>query len=172
MTLQVKLIGGEGDDYNYDDDGFDDYEAKTTDPGPWFLIGVVLYSFICIMLLPIFVVCGKRRERRRKINQQWTESGSSGEFDGSVISEQSEMSGIKEGFEVELDKNHLAVIDISEESTHTNQPHRSKRRKAPPPLDLDHEVRVRVEKYMQGDKCEWYILKRNLKLMRIMWNTL
>ncbi len=141
MTLQVKLIGDEVDDYYYgDDDGFDNYEAKTTDPGPWFLIGVCIYSFVCIMMLPILIVFGKRRERRRQLHQQWTESGSSADFDGSVISEQSEMSGVKEGFEVELDSNQLAVIDISAEST--NQHNRSKRRKAPPPLDLDHEVRI------------------------------
>eukprot|EP00521_Asterionellopsis_glacialis_P013049 CAMPEP_0195293792 /NCGR_PEP_ID=MMETSP0707-20130614/13354_1 /TAXON_ID=33640 /ORGANISM="Asterionellopsis glacialis, Strain CCMP134" /LENGTH=987 /DNA_ID=CAMNT_0040354587 /DNA_START=164 /DNA_END=3127 /DNA_ORIENTATION=+ len=52
------------DDAYTDDDGFVDYIATTTDPGPWMLISVCIYSISCLLILPILVVLGKRRQRR------------------------------------------------------------------------------------------------------------
>lgn len=44
------------DDYY---DSFENYVETTNDPGPWILIGVTLYSTICLLILPVLV-------RRRK----------------------------------------------------------------------------------------------------------
>lgn len=56
-------MSAEDDDYYYE--GFDNYVPKTVDPGPWMLIGVSVYSLLCIIILPFLVVIGNRRERRR-----------------------------------------------------------------------------------------------------------
>ena len=57
------MVSAEDDDYYYE--GFDNYVPKTVDPGPWMLIGVSVYSLLCIIILPFLVVIGNRRERRR-----------------------------------------------------------------------------------------------------------
>ena len=66
------MIGAE--DY-YDDDGmqesFDNYTPKTTDPGVWMLVGVCVYSLLCICILPILVICGNRREKSRLDRKEW-----------------------------------------------------------------------------------------------------
>jgi hypothetical protein len=49
------------DDYH---DGFSDYVPTTTDPGPWMLLGVSLYSISCVLFLPICVFVGKRRRKK------------------------------------------------------------------------------------------------------------
>lgn len=60
-------------DYYDDDDGYtyDDYIPKTHDPGHWMLVGVGLYSLLCLIALPFLVVCGNRRETRRLNIKEW-----------------------------------------------------------------------------------------------------
>ena len=53
-----------------DDDGFIGYIPTTTDPGPWVLIGVSIYSVGCILILPPLVVLGNRWDKRRKNQNQ------------------------------------------------------------------------------------------------------
>lgn len=62
------------DDDSYDDDGsFRNYISKGTDPGPWMLIGVCLYSTFCILLVPILVFIGNRLKDRRLQLNTWKE---------------------------------------------------------------------------------------------------
>ena len=58
---------------NNDDDGYtyDDYIPKTNDPGPWILIGISIYSFMCLVVLPFLVICGNRREKKLRNREQW-----------------------------------------------------------------------------------------------------
>ena len=60
-------------DYYEDDDGYtyDDYLPKTHDPGQWMLVGVGLYSLLCLFALPFLVVCGNRREKGRLNRKEW-----------------------------------------------------------------------------------------------------
>jgi hypothetical protein len=47
--------------------GFENYEASTTDPGPWMVIGVCLYSISCVLVfLPISVFIGKKCRKLRE----------------------------------------------------------------------------------------------------------
>jgi len=56
----------------YDEEGFDNYVAKTQNAGPWMLIGVFLYSVSCVLVLPVLVSLGRRRQRRqRRDRQRW-----------------------------------------------------------------------------------------------------
>jgi hypothetical protein len=72
-------------DDNLNDDGFDNYEPKTIDPGPWMLVGVSVYSIFCAIILPFLVVIGNKRERRRIDRNAWNEDDDSTPND-SVIS--------------------------------------------------------------------------------------
>ena len=60
----------------YDDDyyGYFDDDTKTNDPGQWILIGVSVYSSLCIILLPYLVVCGNRRETRQQDRKECDET--------------------------------------------------------------------------------------------------
>jgi len=53
------------DDY-YAEEGFRNYVPSTTDPGPWMLFGVCIYSLCCILCLPICVLFSKKRRKRRQ----------------------------------------------------------------------------------------------------------
>ncbi len=58
------LVASMKDDYY--DEGFENYEADTRDPGPWMLIGICMYSVFCVFFLSILVQSGRRRERKRE----------------------------------------------------------------------------------------------------------
>jgi len=53
------------DDY-YAEEGFRNYVPSTTDPGPWMLFGVCIYSLCCIICLPICVLFSKKKRKRRQ----------------------------------------------------------------------------------------------------------
>ncbi len=48
-----------------EDDGFEYYETYTRDTGPWMLVGVCMYSMICVLVLLTLVSFGKRWKRKR-----------------------------------------------------------------------------------------------------------
>ncbi len=56
---------GDVDDAYYYYYGFENYVATTIDTGPWMLIGVSVYSFCCLLVLPIMVKIGKKRIKRQ-----------------------------------------------------------------------------------------------------------
>ncbi len=82
-------------DYYSDYYDYEGYEAKTNDPGPWMLIGVCLYSVLCVVLLPLLVMWGNRREKRRVDKEEWNRV----EMSGSVEDPESTMDETKEGIE-------------------------------------------------------------------------
>ena len=53
------------DDY-YAEEGFNNYVPSTTDPGPWMLFGVCIYSLCCIVCLPICVLFANKRRKSRQ----------------------------------------------------------------------------------------------------------
>jgi len=83
---EAMVSAEDDDDYYYYYDGFDNYVPKTIDPGPWMLIGVSVYSLICIIVLPFFVVIGNRRERRRMLVVEKKLEGDDLEQDSSISS--------------------------------------------------------------------------------------
>lgn len=64
------------DSYDYFDDGFDNYEPKTIAPGPWMLIGVSIYSILCVVILPFLVVLGNKRDKKRIHRGTWEDDDS------------------------------------------------------------------------------------------------
>lgn len=129
------MLNSGSDDYAYDDDGFEDYDAKTTEPGPWLLIAVLSYSVLCILLLPVLVVIERKRQLRRVDKSRWNDA-TAPDYDGSIISEGSSLR--EEGFEVEINTttDDFAIIDVTK-----GVQVKGSRRKLPTPLDLDHDVR-------------------------------
>jgi len=115
------------DDEYYAEEGFSNYVPSTTDPGPWMLFGVCIYSLFCIVCLPICVLFAKKRRKRRKekavkFNEiianfsdksigpelEEVEEEDAGDFDN--------MSGVIDLSEKEILKNGMSVvIDLSEE---------------------------------------------------------
>lgn len=53
------------DDY-YAEEGFSNYVPSTTDPGPWMLFGVCIYSLCCVLCLPICVLFANKRRKSRQ----------------------------------------------------------------------------------------------------------
>lgn len=50
------------------DDDYYNWTTNTVDAGPWILIGVLIYSTLCIAILPVLITLGNKREKR--INEQ------------------------------------------------------------------------------------------------------
>jgi hypothetical protein len=54
------------DDY-YNGNSFENYEATTYEPGPWMMIGVCLYSVMCVaVFLPLSVFVAKLCRKQKK----------------------------------------------------------------------------------------------------------
>lgn len=53
-----------------DDDGFENYVAKTTSPGPWLFVCTALYSACCVIMIPILVTCKRKRKARSSSKKQ------------------------------------------------------------------------------------------------------
>ena len=55
--LRVNLLRTMSNDdyYYYRNKGFEDYIPTTTDPGPWMLIAVSIYSICCLIAIPVVV---------------------------------------------------------------------------------------------------------------------
>jgi hypothetical protein len=68
--MKRKMLSNTNDDY-YTDDGFSSYEITSIDPGPWMLIGICIYSLVCVLVLPILVFYGRRRNERRLDQSAW-----------------------------------------------------------------------------------------------------
>ena len=48
------------------DDGFASYVPTTVDAGDWMFIASFLYCLLCILLLPVLVIIGRRWGKRRR----------------------------------------------------------------------------------------------------------
>ena len=124
-------------DDNYDD-GFDDYVPKTHDPGPWMLIGVCIYSIFCVLILPVLVILGKRREQRlldrkkKKCDGQLSQVDTPRSFDsGNTV----------DGIDLELDDYASQVTTADLLGVGSSTP--NKKRKAPKSLSRPpQEVRI------------------------------
>ena len=122
-------------DDNYDD-GFDDYVPKTHDPGPWMLIGVCTYSIFCVLILPVLVILGKRREQRlldrKKCHGQLSQVDTPRSFDsGNTV----------DGIDLELDDYASQVTTADLLGVGSSTP--NKKRRPPKSLSrLPQEVRI------------------------------
>ena len=105
-----------------DDDTFVNYIATTVDTGPWLLLSVLLYSTLCIFIIPILVVLGEKRERRRMDRKKWKEESNNTDSSGAENVEHNLEN--REGIEVELNgsTDNVAIIDLN--STHKSRPKR------------------------------------------------
>lgn len=101
------MVAPTGNDDYYDDDGFQDYIPTTVDPGHWLFFAVCIYSVICVILVPIIVFFGKKRqEAKRKVFESKLNNDDKDE--GSITPETS--------WEVDHDNgnNEIAVIDMTD----------------------------------------------------------
>jgi len=132
--IQTELMV-ETDDYYYD--GFVNYVPKTHDPGPWMLIGVCIYSICCVLILPVLVILGKRREKRlldrkKKGDGQLSQVDTPRTVDSCKFAEEIELVALNE------DTNQVAIVDLSVSPSAPK-----KRRPAPNALPrLPQEVRI------------------------------
>lgn len=99
-----------GDDDSDDSFTFDDYVTKTNDPGPWIFIGVSLYSFFCLSLLPIVVMYGNRREKRLLDREEWNKTRDDEDDSSCSLSETIEELGHIGAVETELVENKATKI--------------------------------------------------------------
>mmetsp|Transcript_3571 Transcript_3571/g.7319 ORF Transcript_3571/g.7319 Transcript_3571/m.7319 type:complete len:950 (+) Transcript_3571:101-2950(+) len=76
-----------------DDDGFENYVAKTTSPGPWLFVCTALYSACCMIMIPILVTFKRKRKARSSSLKQ-----SVGDDDESVL----QVPSVEENVELEL----------------------------------------------------------------------
>ena len=94
------MLSNTDEDY-YTDDGFSSYEITSIDPGPWMLIGICIYSFVCVLVLPILVFYGRRRNERRLDQTAW-ELEPTEPIINQEVSEDHSIMSIVEQVEVEL----------------------------------------------------------------------
>lgn len=65
-----------------DDDGFENYEETTVDPGPWLNVATAVFCGLSVVLFPFMVTLGRRYEkRRRRMASSTTDNTTIGEID-------------------------------------------------------------------------------------------
>ena len=139
----MSLLGGsyyaedDADDRYYETD-FDNYVPKTNDPGPWLFIGVCIYSVICLAILPLVVMCGNRREKRRVDREEWNKSEDDNEEEISESKEETDHIGAVETELVQDTNDHrrTKVKTISNNRANSNNGHGGR-------------VRIKVNTYVQ-----------------------
>ena len=79
------------DDQYFNINGYEAYVPTAINPGPWMVVGVCIYSFVCIIAVPPLVILGNRYEKRRSEKGKYED-----DEDSETLSESSKKKESKE----------------------------------------------------------------------------
>jgi hypothetical protein len=91
----------------YDDDGFENYQEDTTDPGPSLLIATILFCILLLAVLPLLLSAADKCNRRRR------EARSGGSSTDSVPTQENQEGPDASGALTTLNLEVRAIYDLS-----------------------------------------------------------